>query len=319
VPCSNRHLTYPLWLQNKRAWNVRWCAMFKQTCHLPAVITKQKSIECQKVMCHVQKDMSLTDCDYKTKEHGMSESHVPCSNRHVTYPLWLQNKIAWNVRKSCAMFKQTCHLPAVITKQKCMECQKVMCNVQADTPLTRCDYKTKVHGMSESNVPCSNRHVTYILWLQNKRAWNVRKSCAMFKQTCHLPAVITKQKSMECQKVMCHVQTDMSLTCCDYKKKEHGMSESDVPCSNRHVTYILWLQNKRAWNVRKSCAMFKQTCHLRSVITKKKSMECQKVMCHVQTDMSLTSCDNTTTVNRVWEYTNTAVLWNNKLTICYGD
>jgi hypothetical protein len=97
--------------------------------------------------------------------------------------------------------------------------------------------------MSETDVPCSNRHITYILWLQNKGAWNVRKWCATFKHTCHLHTVITTQKGMECQKVMCHIQTDMSLTPCDYKTKEHGMSETDGWYSNRHVTYSL---NKRA-------------------------------------------------------------------------
>jgi hypothetical protein len=182
VPCSNRHVTYILQLHNTGIWNVRrWCAMFKLPCHSPAVVTKHKSIECQNVMCHVQTDMSLTSCDYKTKEHGMSASDVPCSNRHVPYPLWLQSK---------------------------------------------------EHGMSESDVPCSNRHVTCLLWFQNKRAWNVTKWHAMFKQMCHLPPVITKQK-------------------------EHGMSESDVPCSSRHVTYNLWLQKRRAWNVRQWHAMFK--------------------------------------------------------------
>jgi hypothetical protein len=205
-------------LQATRAWTMRkWCAMFKQTCHSQSVITNQNSIECQKVMCHVQTDMPHTSCDYKTKEHGMSERDVPCSNRHVTYILWLQNKRVSNVRKWYAMFKQTCHLPTVIT---------------------------------------------------NKRAWNVRKWCAMFKQIYPWPAVLTKQKSMECQKVMCHVQTDMSLTSCDYKTKEHGMSETDVPFWNRHMTYPLWLQNNEAWKVRKWCAMFKQTCHLLPVITK---------------------------------------------------
>jgi hypothetical protein len=70
------------------------------------------------------------------------------------------------------MFKQTYPLLPVITKQKSMECQKVMCHVQTEMSLTRCDYKTK---------------------------------------------------SMECQKVMCHIQTDMSLTACDSKTKEHGI------------------------------------------------------------------------------------------------
>jgi hypothetical protein len=77
------------------------------------------------------------------------------------------------------MFKQTCHLPPVITKQKC---EKVMYNVQTDMSLTRCDYKQK------------------------------------------------------CEKVMCHVQTDMSLTRCDYKTKEHGILESEVLCSYRHTS-----------------------------------------------------------------------------------
>jgi hypothetical protein len=59
----------------------------------------------------------------------------------------------------------------------------------------------------------------------------------MFKH--HLQAVITKQKSMEYEKVKCHVQTDVSLTSCDYKIKECGIWESEVPCLNRHVTYLL--------------------------------------------------------------------------------
>ena len=104
--------------------------------------------------------------------------------------------------------------------------------------------------------------------------------CAMFKQTWHLHTVITKQESMESQKMLCHVQTDMALTHCDYKAREHGKSESDLPCSNRHGTYLLWLQSKRAWKVRKWCAMFNQTWHLHPVITKQESMESQKVMCH---------------------------------------
>jgi hypothetical protein len=45
--------------------------MFKETCHLLAEITKQKSREYEKVMCHVQRDISLTGCDYKRKEHGI--------------------------------------------------------------------------------------------------------------------------------------------------------------------------------------------------------------------------------------------------------
>ena len=49
----------------------------------------------------------------------------------------------------------------------------------------------------------------------------------------------TRQESMENQKVMCHVQTDMALTRCDYKAGDHEKSESDVPHSNRHGTYIL--------------------------------------------------------------------------------
>jgi hypothetical protein len=32
---------------------------------------KHKSMEYEKVMCHVQTDMSLTHCDCKTKEHGI--------------------------------------------------------------------------------------------------------------------------------------------------------------------------------------------------------------------------------------------------------
>jgi hypothetical protein len=35
--------------------------------------------------------------------------------------------------------------------------------------------------------------------------------------------VILKDKSMEYEKVMCHVQTDMQLTRCDCKGKEHGI------------------------------------------------------------------------------------------------
>jgi hypothetical protein len=69
------------------------------------------------MMCHIQIEMSLTYCDYNTKEHKMSESDVP--------------------------------------------------HVETDMSLTPCDYKTEEHRMSESNVPCSNRHVTYILQLHN--------------------------------------------------------------------------------------------------------------------------------------------------------
>jgi hypothetical protein len=137
----------------------------------------------------------------------------------------------------------------------------MMCHVQTDMSLTRCDYKTKEHGMSDSDVSCSNRDVTYPLWLTNKRAWNVRQWFATF---------------------------------------------------TRHVTYPLWFENNRAWNFSTWCAMLKENCHLPPVITKQKSMECQKVMCHVQTDMSLTTCDNPTTENRAWEYISTALLWHNK-------
>jgi hypothetical protein len=73
------------------------------------------------------------------------------------------------------MFKQTCHLPPVITKQKSRKYEKVMCHVQRDMLLTRYNYK---------------------------------------------------QKSMGYEKVMCHdddVQIDMLLTCCNYKTKEHGI------------------------------------------------------------------------------------------------
>ena len=120
------------------------------------------------------------------------------------------------------MFKQTWHLLAVITKQGSIESQKVMYHVQTDMALTRCDYKAREHGKSESDLPCSK-----------------------FKQTWHLLAVMTKQESMESQKVMFHVQT---LTSCDYKAREHRKSESDVPCSCRLSTYIL---NPSVWQVRR--------------------------------------------------------------------
>ena len=237
VPCPNRHGTYILWLQSRRAWKVKkWCAIFKQIWLLHAVITKQENMESQRVMCHIQTAMAVTYCDYKAR-----------------------------VRKWCAMFKQTWHLHTVITRQESMENQKVMCHVQTDMALTRCDYKAGDHEKSESDVPHSNRHGTYILWLQSKKAWKVRKWCAMFKQKWHLLPVITKQESMESQKMMYHVQTNMALTYCDYKVRQHGKSESDVPWSNRHGTYPLWLQGKRAWNVRKWCT--------------------------IQTDMALTYCD----------------------------
>ena len=172
-------------------------------------------------MCHAQTDMARTYCDYKAREHGMSESDMLCSNKHGTYILWLQSKRAWKVRRWSSMFKQTWHLPTVITKQESMESQKVIFHVQTDMALTRCNYKAREHGKSESDVSCSNRHGSYPLWLQSKRAWKVRKWCAMFKQTWHLLAVITKQESMESQKVMCHIQTDMALTYCDYKVRQH--------------------------------------------------------------------------------------------------
>ena len=147
--------------------------------------------------------------------------------------------------RRCAMFKQTWHLLAVITKQESMKSQKVMFHVQTDMALTCCDYTAREHEKSESDVPCSNRHGTYSLWLQSKRAWKVRKWSSMFKQTWHLLAVMTKQESMESQKVMFHVQT---LTSCDYKAREHRKSESDVPCSCRLSTYIL---NPSVWQVRR--------------------------------------------------------------------
>ena len=139
----------------------------------------------------------------------------------------------------------------------------------------KCLQATKIKGVS-GNVPFSNIHGTYILWLQSKRAQKVRKWYAMSKQTWHLHAMLTKQKSMESQKVMCHVQTDMALTPCDYKAREPGKSGSDVPCSNKHGTYPRWLQSKRAWKVRKWCAMFKQTWHLHAVITKIGRASCRE-------------------------------------------
>jgi hypothetical protein len=45
----------------------------------------------------------------------------------------------------------------------------------------------------------------------------------MFKQTYHLPTVITKQRSMEYEKIIGQVQTDMLITSCNYKTKEHGI------------------------------------------------------------------------------------------------
>jgi hypothetical protein len=87
------------------------------------------------------------------------------------------------------MFKHACHLPAVITKQK-------------------------EHGISESDVPHVQTDMSFTSYDY-------------------------KTKSMKCQKEMYHVQTDMSFTSCEYKTKQHGMSETDVPCSNRHITYIL--------------------------------------------------------------------------------
>jgi hypothetical protein len=202
-------------LQAKSALNVReWCVIFKQTCHLHTVISKQSSMECQK----------------------------------------------W-----CAIFKQIFHLPPMITKQKSMECQQLICHVQTDMSLTYCDYKTKEHGMSKDYVPCSNRHVTYSLWLQNRRAWNIRNWCAMSKQTYHLPPLVTKQDSMECQKVICHIQTCMSLTTCDCKTE--NMECQKVMCH------------------------FQTDISLTTCDYKTKSMECQKVIWHVPTDMSLTYFD----------------------------
>ena len=174
--------------------SIRWCAMFKQTWHLHTVITKQESMECQKVTCYVQTNMALTSCDYKVRQHVKSENDVPCSNRHGTYLLWLKGKRAWKVRKWCSMFKQPWHLLAVITKQESMESQKVMCHIQTDMALTYCDYKVRQHGKSESNVPCSNRHDTYPLWLQSKTGWKVRKWCPRFKQTWHLHTMIQSKR-----------------------------------------------------------------------------------------------------------------------------
>ena len=114
-----------------------------------------------------------------------------------------------------------------------MKSQKVMCHIQTGMVLTYCDYKARKHGKSESDVPCSNRHGTYPL----AREHGMSESDVPFKQTWHLHTVITKQESMESQKVMC--QPDMALTCCDYKAQEHGKSESDMPCSNIHGTYFL--------------------------------------------------------------------------------
>jgi hypothetical protein len=49
----------------------------------------------------------------------------------------------------------------------------------------------------------------------------------------------TVQKYIENQKVMCHIQTDLQLTTCDPKTKQDGISESDMPYSNSHATYLL--------------------------------------------------------------------------------
>jgi hypothetical protein len=86
-----------------------------------------ENMECQKVMCHCQTDISLTTCDYKTKSMECQKViwHVPTDMSLTYFDFFLK---AWNVKKEYGMFRQTCHLPPVITKQKSMEYQKSICH-----------------------------------------------------------------------------------------------------------------------------------------------------------------------------------------------
>jgi hypothetical protein len=141
-------------------------------------------------------------------------------------------------------------------------------------------YKHTIQTVKKAHRSSQKSTLTKLIGLLATKSMNMRKWYAMFKQICYLQTVITKQnsmeheggichdqtdmsptfcnyntKSMEFEKVMHHVQTDISLTICDYKTK--SMKHEKVMCHlNRHVTYHLWLQNKRALNMRKWCTMF---------------------------------------------------------------
>jgi hypothetical protein len=86
----------------------------KVICHvqIDMLLTPCDYKTCEKVIYFVQTGMSLTYCNYKTKEHRILESDVWYSNRH---------------------------LQTVITKQS-MEYEEVMCHTHTGMSLTYCDY-----------------------------------------------------------------------------------------------------------------------------------------------------------------------------------
>jgi hypothetical protein len=175
-------------------------------------------MEYQKVIYYTQTDMQLTICEFKTKQEGISKSDMPFSNRYATYFLWFQNKTEKNIRTWCDIFKQTCNSLAVVPRQNSIGNQKVMYYIQTDMQLTPCDSKTKEDGISETNMPYSNRSATYPLLFQNKTIWIPDSDEPSWYSNRHATYMLQFQNNrMEYQKGMCHIQADMQPTCCSLK------------------------------------------------------------------------------------------------------
>jgi hypothetical protein len=101
----------------------------------------------------------------------------------------------------------------------------------------------------------------------------------VFKETHHLLAVITKEKSMEYEMVMCHVQTHL-LPVITKKKCEKVMYNVQTVISLTFCDYNT------------------------------KSMEYEKVMQHVPTDIVLTCCDQSMKYE--------SIIWYNKVKILHS-
>jgi hypothetical protein len=140
------------------------------------------------------------------------------------------------------------------------------------------------------NIPHSNWHITYKLWLKIKDH-GIRNWCT--GQPCYLQSLIIKQNIRK----IYYIQINMSLTCYDYKTISTKISESDMPYSKEYVSYSLGLQwesviwhsqadiHLQAWkmiNVPGSSWYY-----LHSVMTKQKNDRILKSRRCVQTDMSL--------------------------------